>query len=395
MAGPLDGIRILDISTALTGPYPAALLADQGADVIKIERPGLGDLARWVGVAVNGVSALFQSCNRGKRSIALDMATEEGLAIVRDLAARSDVVIQNMRPGVADRLGIGWGDLSRERDDLVYVSLSGFGQTGPYAQRGAYDTVIQAYAGLGTNQSDPLDGTPVFLRQTAADKITAMYAVQAITAALFARERGMGGQHVELSMADSVVSFLWADAAGNEMMLDSDGSMNSSFVQGSKPFRFIDGYGIATPTSDADFHGMCDALGVVGHDDPRVATIGERRKHPELTGEIMSRCHDAAGSFTSADISKRMEDLKVPFALVVEPKDLPNDPHAQAIGMFEDFVHPVAGRVRQPRHPALFSSTPAKLGTVSPMLGEHTDEILEELGRVDSISELRSAGIVF
>ena len=395
MAGALDGIRILDISTALTGPYPAALLADQGADVIKVERPGLGDLARWVGVAVNGVSALFQSCNRGKRSIALDMATPEGLAIVRELAARSDVVIQNMRPGVADRLGIGWDDLSEGRDDLVYISLSGFGQTGPYAQRGADDTVIQAYAGLGTNQSDPDDGTPVFLRQTAADKITAMYAVQAITAALFARERGMGGQHVELSMADSVVSFLWADAAGNEMMMDSDGSMNSSFVQGSKPFRFSDGFGIATPTSDADFHGMCEALGVDGHDDPRVATIGERRKHPEMSGEIMTKCHLAAGAFTCEQISQRMEALKVPFALVVDPKDLPNDPHAKAIGMFEEFDHPVAGRVRQPRHPARFLGTPATLQTVSPMLGEHTDEILIELGRGEDVEQLRSGSIVF
>jgi len=395
MAGALQGIRILDISTALTGPYPAALLADQGADVIKVERPGLGDLARWVGVAVNGVSALFQACNRGKRSIALDMATPEGLEIVRELAARSDVVIQNMRPGVADRLGIGWDDLSAGRDDLVYISLSGFGQTGPYAHRGAYDTVIQAYAGLGTNQADPDDGTPTFLRQTAADKITAMYAVQAITAALFARERGMGGQHVELSMADSVVSFLWADAAGNEMMLDSDGSMNSSFVQGSKPFRFIDGFGIATPTSDADFHGMCEALGVDGHDDPRVATIGERRKHPELSGEIMSKCHEVAGHFTCAEISERMEASNVPFALVVAPQDLPNDPHAIAIGLFEEFDHPVAGRVRQPRHPAQFLGTPATLQTVSPTLGQQTDEILTELGRADEIAELRKSGIVF
>jgi crotonobetainyl-CoA:carnitine CoA-transferase CaiB-like acyl-CoA transferase len=395
MAGALEGIRILDISTALTGPYPAALLADQGAEVIKIERPGLGDLARWVGVAVNGVSALFQSCNRGKRSIALDMATAQGRQIVHDLAARSDVVIQNMRPGVADRLGIGWNDLSFGRDDLIYLSLSGFGQTGPYAQRGAYDTVIQAYAGIGSNQADPEDGSPVFLRQTVADKITAMYAVQAITAALFARERGMGGQHVELSMADSVVSFLWADAAGNEVMMESDGSMNSSFVQGSKPFRFKDGFGIATPTSDADFHGMCEALGVEGHDDPRVATIGERRKNPELTGEIMTKCHEAAGSFTTEEISRRMEDLKVPFALVVAPKDLPNDEHAVAIGMFEEFDHPVAGRVRQPRHPARFLGTPATLKTVSPMLGQHTDEILEELGRAGEIATLRAEQIVF
>lgn len=394
MSGPLDGIRVLDISTALTGPYPAALMADQGADVIKVERPGLGDLARWVGVAVNGVSALFQACNRGKRSIAIDMTTPEGVAIVKDLAARCDVVIQNMRPGVVERLGIGWEDLSAGRDDLIYISLSGFGQTGPYAQRGAYDTVIQAYAGLATTQADPAVGEPVFIRQTVADKVTAMYAVQAITAALFARERGAGGQHIELSMTDAVVSFLWADAAGNEVMLDSDGSMASSFTQGSKPFRFSDGWGIATPTSDADFHGMCEALGVEGHDDPRVATIGERRRHTELTGEIMSRCHAAAGNFTSAEISERMEDLKVPFALVVAPRDLPEDPHAIEIGLFEEFDHPIGGRVRQPRHPALFSGTPAELRQESPMLGQHSDEILVEIGLEDQIATLREKGIV-
>jgi crotonobetainyl-CoA:carnitine CoA-transferase CaiB-like acyl-CoA transferase len=178
-------------------------------------------------------------------------------------------------------------------------------------------------------------------------------------------------------------------------MMESDGSMNSSFVQGSKPFRFKDGFGIATPTSDADFHGMCEALGVEGHDDPRVATIGERRKNPELTGEIMTKCHEAAGSFTTEEISRRMEDLKVPFALVVAPKDLPNDEHAVAIGMFEEFDHPVAGRVRQPRHPARFLGTPATLKTVSPMLGQHTDEILEELGRAGEIATLRAEQIVF
>lgn len=392
--GPLSGIRILDLSIALTGPYAAALLGDQGAEVIKVERPGIGDLARWVGVSVNGVSALYQACNRGKRCIAVDIATEEGREVVRALAATCDVFVQNSRPGAMERAGLGWDDLSAGRDDLVYVSLSGFGAEGPYAELGAYDTVIQAYAGLATNQADPEVGEPVFIRQTAADKITAMYAVQAITSALLARERGMGGQHVQLSMTDSVVSFLWADCGGNELLMDADGSMSSSFVQGSKPFRFVDGWGIATPTSDADFHGMCDALGVDGHDDPRVATIGERRKHPEVSREFMRRCHESAATMTTAEASARMRALKVPFGLVVSQADLPDDEHARAIGLFEESEHPVAGRLRQPRHPARFGATPATLGGASPSLGQHTDEILEELGMSDRTAELRAAGVV-
>lgn len=394
MPGPLAGIRILDLSIALTGPYASVLLGDQGAEVIKVERPGIGDLARWVGVSVNGVSALYQACNRGKRCIAVDISTAEGQDIVRRLAAECDVFIQNSRPGAMPRAGLAWDDLSAGRDDLVYLSLSGFGPVGPYADHGAYDTVIQAYAGLATNQADPAVGEPVFIRQTAADKITAMYAVQAITAALLARERGQGGQHIELSMTDSVVSFLWADCGGNELLLDADGSMSSSFVQGSKPLRFLDGWGIATPTSDADFHGMCEALGVGGHEDPRVATIGERRNHPELTGQIMHRCHEAANAMTVAEASALMQERKVPFGLVVSQADLPDDPHARAIGLFEESEHPVAGRLRQPRHPARFAGTPATVGGPSPSLGQHTDEILGEIGLGGRSDELRAAGII-
>lgn len=231
--GPMQGIRVLDLSTAATGPYAATLLADQGATVVKLERPGIGDIARWIGVQIDGISALFLVCNRGKRSIAVDLTGEEGRDIARRLAAESDVVIQNWRPGVADRLGIGYEDL--RRDDLVYVSISGFGDDGPYASKSAYDTVIQAYGGVATNEADPETGTPRFTRQVLADKVTALTASQAITAALFARERGRGGQHVRLSMVDAVVSFLWVDAAGNEVLRDGDGSQPGSFAAGIRP----------------------------------------------------------------------------------------------------------------------------------------------------------------
>lgn len=392
--GPLAGIRILDLSIALTGPYAAALLGDQGAEVIKLERPGIGDIGRWVGVSVNGVSALFQGSNRGKRSIAVDVQTPDGLAIAREIAATCDVVIQNFRPGVADRIGLGYDALAGGRDDLVYVSLSGFGSVGPYAHKGAYDTVIQAYGGLATNQTEPGASEPVFLRQTAADKITALYAVQAITAALFARERGAGGQHVEVAMLDAVVSFLWADSAGNEVLLDSDRSMASSFVQGVRPLRFLDGWGVATPTSDADFRGMCEAFEVDGHDDPRVAQITQRRQNPQVAAALIARCHERAATMTTAEAIGRLEALHVPCGVVTAPADLADDPHVRAIGLLEESQHPLAGRLRQPRHPARFGSTPARLGGPAPTLGQHTDEILAELGRSAQVDDLRARGIV-
>ena len=392
--GPMRGIRIVDFSIALTGPYAAALLADQGASVVKIERPGIGDLARWVGVSVNGISSLFQACNRGKRSIAIDLTTDQGRDLARRFVSEADVVVQNFRPGVLDKLGLGYDALRVDHEDLVYVSLSGFGSVGPYAGKGAYDTVIQAYAGLASNQADA-DGEPKFLHQTVADKVTAMYAVQAITAALFARERGLGGQHVELSMLDSVVSFLWADSAGNEMMLGADGSMPSSFVSTIRPFQFIGGWGVCTPTSDSDFAGMCKALRVDGYDDPRVATIGNRRHAREMMADIMCRCHENAITMTIEEARARFAEFNSPFGEVVSPAQLSNDPHARAIGLLEDSVHPTAGPIRQPRHPAIFTSTPAALAGPAPTLGQHSDELLGELGfSADEIAELRGSSIV-
>jgi crotonobetainyl-CoA:carnitine CoA-transferase CaiB-like acyl-CoA transferase len=160
--GPLSGIRVLELSLALTGPYIGALFADQGADVVKVERPDIGDILRWIGPSVNGLSAVFRMCNRGKRSIAMDVRTEAGREIALELAARADVVIQNFRPGVANRLGLGYEDVTAINPDVVYVSLTGFGEVGPYRDRSAYDTVIQAYGGVASSQAAPMSGSRSF-----------------------------------------------------------------------------------------------------------------------------------------------------------------------------------------------------------------------------------------
>lgn len=391
---PLAGIKIIDLSIALTGPYAVALLGDQGADVVKVERPGFGDIGRYIGVSVNGLSALAQMCNRGKRSLALDLHQPAGRDILLQLVADADVVVQNFRPGVVERLGIGYDGVRAVNEHVVYASLSGFGPTGPYAGKGAYDTVIQAYGGFAANQADPQSHEPHFLNQTAADKVTALYAAQAITAALFARERTGNGMHVQLSMLDAVVSFLWADSAGNEVLQDSDDSQPSSFVSNFRPFHFVDGWGICTPTSDADFAGMCQSFGIDDYTDPRLATIGQRAQHRLLTRDIMDRCYVAASTMTTAEAIGALESHNVPCGVVLTPNELAADPHARAIGLFEDSMHPTAGRLRQPRHPADFGGTRPPLGRGAPMLGEHSDEILRELGHADRLAELRATGVV-
>ncbi len=394
MSGPMDGVKVVDLSIALAGPWAVGMLADQGASVIKVEPPGLGDIGRWVGVAVGGLSAMASVANRGKRSIAVNLQTEEGLTIVRKLVADADVFVQNFRPGVIEKLGLSYDAVRSDNPDLVYCSISGFGPEGPYARKSAYDPVVQAYGGLAFAQAGGQSTEPQLIRHTAADKITALTAAQAISAALFARERGHGGQHLRLSMLESVVNFMWVDAAGNEVLLDSDGSQPSSFSRDQKLWPTKDGHVIAAPVSDADVAGICRGVGVDGYDAPEVATIIARRTNSEAFNELLRRVLEAVGNMTTAEAIAGMEAEKAPCGAVLSPSELPNDPHVRALGILEESVHPIAGRMRQPRPAARFERTPSQTGGPAPGLGEHTDAILSQIGLAERIAELRDAGVV-
>ena len=395
MPGPLDGIRIVEMCVAVTGPLAVGLLVDQGAEAIKVEEPGFGDQGRYVGVASGGISALFQMCNRGKRSIAVDCTHPQGRDIVLDLAAGADVFAQNMRPGVIERLGLGYGDVSARNPDIVYASLSGFGPDGPYAHRRVYDSVIQAQSGLVGNQTGINDESPRFLRQAAADKVTAYTAAQAITAALLARERGASGQHVELAMLDASVAFLFADSAAHEVALDNDQRhLAQSFSAHQRAIALADGHVVVAAVTDDEFHGMAKAFGV-DSSDPRVATMRDRQRHKEQASKVFRAVHAAAAAMTVAEAEQALDRHEVPFGIVLGVEDVAAEAQAVHNQLFTEHDHPVMGRVRQPRPAARFSATPAELRQPSsPTHGQHTDEVLKELGLTDSIDQLRADGVI-
>ena len=393
-SGPLAGITILDLTVAISGPLAVGILADQGADVVKIEQPGIGDIARYVGVSHQGVSAMFQIANRGKRSVVVDAGEPRGLAIVHELVRRSDVVVQNFRPGVAERMGLGYERCRELRPDVVYVSITGFGETGPHAHKRVYDNVVQAQSGLASSQGDPQTGEPQFLRQLAADKITSLTAAQAITAALFARANGHGGQHVRLAMLDAAIAFLWVDCAGNETLLDNTSGRPSSAAGTMSFIRLADGYATATPLADSEFHGLCRSFGV-DSSEPELATVADRMRNPAQIGAKLREVYAAAAQVPTAAAFTAMEANDVPCGVALPVSALPTDPQVAANALLTETEHPVLGRVRQPRNAAVFESTPSEIGAHCPMLGQHTDEVLRELGRDDgTLAELRAAKVI-
>jgi crotonobetainyl-CoA:carnitine CoA-transferase CaiB-like acyl-CoA transferase len=372
MPGPLAGIRIVDCTAYIAGPFATMVLADQGADVVKIEPLGLG---------------------RSKRSLALDLRDERGRKILRDLVATADVFVQNFRPGVVKSLGIDEPALRGACPDLVYCSVSAFGQKGPWSNRPAFDHIIQAASGLAAVQADRETGEPHFVRNAMVDKLTALTASQAITAALLHRARTGEGQHVELSMLDSAVHFLWPDGMARDALVGDGVELRPPLADAYQMILLKDGYAAVGAITQEQVHGAMRAVGRPEfiHDE-RFSTANALLAN---LAEFISETEAAAAQMTVDEFVANFEREDVPCAAVVTPGQVMEHPQVVANGAVEEVEHPVLGRMRRPLPPARFSASPAGVSRDVPTLGEHGDELLAELGLSEAErAELCDQGIV-
>ena len=388
----LQGIKVLDLTSMVSGPVAAMMLADQGADVIKVE-PTTGEQMRHVGPTVNKVTAAFFSCNRGKRSIGVDLKTDEGKKVLFDLAADADVLIQNFRPGAIDRMGFGEPVMRALNPKLIYVSISGFGEDGPYAHKRVYDPVIQALSCATDIQADRTTGRPQMFRIIIADKVTAITAAQAISTSLYAREKSGEGQHIRLSMLDAMLSLFWPEAMAGLTFADKQFDVRKYQGAMDLVYETQDRFITAGAISDKEWHGMCRALNredLIDH--PHFSTAQARFTHNTERKEITAQ---EIKKWSSEAILSRFDQEGVPCAPIIDRSELLEHEQVVANGSVDRLYFDGFGEVRQARHPARFDKTPAGVSRPAPRLGEHGREILEALGYDESaIESLISAGTV-
>jgi crotonobetainyl-CoA:carnitine CoA-transferase CaiB-like acyl-CoA transferase len=383
---PLQGVRVLDLSAVLSGPMCTALLADQGAEVIKIEPPG-GDLSRRIGPAKGDLSAMFIAANRGKRSIMLDFKRKECLAVVHDLARRADVLVENFRPGAMARLGLDYDTLSAANPRLVYASITGFGQSGPYADGRVYDAVIQAVSGISASHPSQHNGEPMLLATAVCDKLSALTAAQAISTALFARERVGKGCKLELAMLDAALAFQWPDAMYNHVFVSDPPPPFPEFGVQQRPYRTRNGH-VATMSPQPDeFAALCKGLGRPElSSDIRFAGLEARRRN---VAELLTLLDALIADHDTDELVRTLRAAGVPIGRVNPRHEVLSDPQVLHNDALQHIDHGSAGTVRLARAAARFIGAGARALKPAPHLGEHGCEVLAELGvdaaRIDAL----------
>jgi crotonobetainyl-CoA:carnitine CoA-transferase CaiB-like acyl-CoA transferase len=387
---PLAGIKIIELSNMITCSLAAMTMSSQGADVIKVEPPGMGDKMRPLGTQKNGVSGFFHNCNRGKRSLAIDLKSQAGVDAVKELASKADILIHNYRPGVMDRLGLGSDDLRNENPKLIYIAISGFGASGPMADLPAFDHVIQGIVGftdLQSSEEDSFDHIKTFI----CDKVTAYTACQAATAALLARTNTNCGQHIDISMLHACLSFMWPDGMMHRTLKDDDRFEMSPGSDYFQTINYSDGGIAVAPLTDSHWEALLPMLGypeLIG--TPIYASVAARMSNMKEVLKVLRSPKKDIG------VNKALEVLMaadVPCSPCIKRDDLETVEQIKAIGALETYVTAAMGELTVPTPPILFEGKLSSQAEPSPLLGEHSKEILLELGWADArIDELLKSG---
>lgn len=379
MSGPLAGVKILELTSVVLGPWACQMLADMGAEVIKIEPPR-GDSNRTLGAARNpGMAALYLTCNRNKRSVVLDLKQAAARAVVLQLATTVDVVVHNNRPQVMTKLGLDYAAFQGMNPRIIYCGTYGYGKDGPYGARGALDDSIQAISGIAMLNERVL-GEPRYLPTVVADKTTAMQVVSAVSAALYSRERTGAGQEIEVPMFETMVYYTMAEHLWGMTFEPPIGGPGYTRLMSyhRKPYKTLDGYIAILPYLDAHWESFCKLTGCLNLlSDARFKTLAARVENIDdtylETAKIML-------SRTTEVWLEIFSQSSVPINRVNTLEELKEDPHLKAVGFWLEVDHPTEGRLRMTRYPVNFSATPASLRRLPPRLGEHTEEVLTEAG---------------
>ena len=375
--GPLQGIKVLDLTSMVSGPVAAMMLGDQGADVIKVE-PTHGEQLRYLGEKHNDITPTFYSCNRNKKSLAIDLKSDAGKEVLWKLIDDADVLLQNFRPGAIERMGFSEEVVRKRNAGIIFVSISGFGEEGPYAHKRVYDPIIQGLSGAADIQANRETGRPGMFRIIIADKISALTAAQAISSALFHRERKGEGQHIKLSMLDATVAFFWPEGMSGLTFAEKEADHKKSFSSIDLIYESSDGYITMSTVSDKEWAGFCTAVGrpeLVN--DERFATARARRQNiiarREIAGaEIVKR--------PTQELLQILDAQDVPCAPILSRQELLDHPQIEESGTVSRQQVEGFGEVRQAIPAARFQLTESTLRLPAPKLGQHSLEILAELG---------------
>jgi crotonobetainyl-CoA:carnitine CoA-transferase CaiB-like acyl-CoA transferase len=391
--GPLEGYRILDLSTVLFGPYASQILGDWGADVIKIERLE-GDGWRSAGqFRHRGMSGQFMAVNRNKRSLALDLKHPDGKAVLQRLVRTADVLVSNIRPAGLARLGFSYEDCRALKPDLIYASATGFGQDGPWRARPAYDEIIQAASGfasaLGTEDE------PAFVPSLVADKLCGMALSSAVSAALLYRERTGEGQQVEVPMLETLAAFNSIEMLGGRAFSPPIGPARYKRVQERRPVRTKDGWMTMLPYSSDNW---CAFYEAVGHPECiEEFAVRDKVERARNIDRIYDKMSEIGLQRTTAEWEALLLDIDVPHTAFAVLEEVTEQPHLKAVGLFEELDHPTEGKIVQARPATRFSASPAGIHKLPPRLGEHTCEVLREAGfsddEIDAMLKANAIGI--